>query len=61
MFVMYEIRSSDVKYDFHHMDWECGFKMLMWIAGLATKIPKPENMLEHVKASMYSPVYRMYR
>jgi malate dehydrogenase (oxaloacetate-decarboxylating)(NADP+) len=29
--------------------------------GLATKIPKPENMLEHVKASMYSPVYRMYR
>jgi hypothetical protein len=33
----------------------------MWIAGLATKIPKPENMLEHVKASMYSPVYRMYR
>lgn len=29
--------------------------------GLASNVPKPTDMLEHVKASMYSPLYRRYR
>jgi malate dehydrogenase (oxaloacetate-decarboxylating)(NADP+) len=29
--------------------------------GLATNIPKPKDLLQHVKASMYSPEYRTYR
>ncbi|KAG0603904.1 hypothetical protein M758_10G129600 [Ceratodon purpureus] len=29
--------------------------------GVASNLPKPADMLQHVKASMYSPLYRKYR
>ncbi|KAJ8768716.1 hypothetical protein K2173_023620 [Erythroxylum novogranatense] len=29
--------------------------------GLATRLPRPENLVEYAESCMYSPVYRMYR
>ena len=31
------------------------------LAGLATRLPRPENLVKHAESCMYSPTYRNYR
>lgn len=35
--------------------------LYLFFSGLATKLPRPENLVKYAESCMYTPVYRSYR